>query len=44
MQSKYAQCFAGMSEEKLDVVLQSFALKNCRPHQGLVDVLKKRMA
>jgi endoglucanase len=43
MQPKYARCFAGMSEEKLDDVLQSFALKNCQPHAGLVDVLKKRM-
>jgi aryl-phospho-beta-D-glucosidase BglC (GH1 family) len=43
MQSKFAQCFAAMSEEQLDETLQSFALKNCIPHEGLVDVLKKRM-
>lgn len=43
MQPRYAHCFAGMSEEKLDDVMQSFAFKNCHPHQGLVDVLKRQL-
>ena len=32
-----------MSENELDRVLQSFALKNCRPNEGLVEVLKKHL-
>ncbi len=43
MQPIYAKRFQGMSEEEIDRVLQSFALKNCRPIQGLIDVLKKHM-
>jgi hypothetical protein len=41
LQPYYARCFKGMSENDLDQVLQSFALKNCRPNEGLVGVLKK---
>ena len=41
MQHVYARCFKGMSEEKMDDVLASFAFKNCQPHQGLIDVLKQ---
>lgn len=41
MQPVYARCFKGMSEEKMDDVLASFAFKNCQPHQGLIDVLKQ---
>lgn len=44
MQPAYAHCFAGMSEEKIDEVLASFELHNCRPHEGLVALLKKHLA
>lgn len=43
LQPYYARCFQGMSENDLDRVLQSFALKNCQPDEGLVSVLKKHM-
>ena len=43
MQPAYAHCFTGMSESKLDDVLASFEFRNCRPHAGLVDVLKKQL-
>ncbi len=39
----YAKRFKGMSEAQLDRVLQSFALKNCRPNQELIKVLRKHM-
>jgi aryl-phospho-beta-D-glucosidase BglC (GH1 family) len=41
MQPAYARRFKGLSEAELDRVLQSFALKNCRPRQGLVDIIRK---
>ncbi|MBN2352488.1 MAG: glycoside hydrolase family 5 protein [Spirochaetales bacterium] len=41
MQPAYAKRFKGLSEEKLDDVLQSFALKNCRPWEKVLSVLKK---
>jgi endoglucanase len=44
LQPAYAQCFAGMSEEKLDDVLSSFALNNCRPHLALGEILRRRLA
>lgn len=43
LQPYYAGCFKGMTETDLDRVLQSFTLKNCRPNEGLVGVLKKQM-
>jgi endoglucanase len=43
LQPFYARVFAGMSENDLDRVLQSFAFRNCRPNEGLVDVLKKNL-
>lgn len=43
LQPYYAACFAGMSETEIDRVLSSFALKNCRPNEGLVSVLKQQM-
>lgn len=43
LQPFYAKCFKGMSENELDRVLQSFALRNCQPSDGLVNVLKKHM-
>jgi aryl-phospho-beta-D-glucosidase BglC (GH1 family) len=44
LQPAYAQCFAGLSEEKLDDILTSFALKNCRPHLALEEILRRRLA
>lgn len=43
LQPYYAKCFQGMSENDLDRVLQSFALKNCRTNDGLAGVLRKHM-
>lgn len=43
MQPAYAHCFNGMSETQLDQVLASFEFRNCRPHGGLVEVLRKQM-
>jgi endoglucanase len=44
MRPAYAHCFSGMRETKLDDVLASFEFRNCRPHAGLADVLKKQLA
>ncbi|HEX2945948.1 MAG TPA: glycoside hydrolase family 5 protein [Clostridia bacterium] len=44
MQPAYAKLFKGMSEERLDRVMDSFALKNCIKNNGLLDVVKKYMA
>jgi endoglucanase len=44
MQPAYAHCFSGMSETQIDEALASFELRNCQPHAGLVEILKKRMA
>jgi endoglucanase len=44
IQPAYAKRFKGMSEAELDRVLQSFVFKNCKPHQGLIDVVKGHMA
>lgn len=41
MQPAYAKQFKGLSEAELDQVLQSFAFKNCRPRQGVVEALKR---
>ena len=41
MQHKYASLFQGMDETQIDQILASFALRNCRPHQALVDIIKK---
>ena len=41
MQPVYAKVFKGLSEAKLDEVLQSFAFKNCHPRQDILKVLKK---
>lgn len=42
-QPYYAKLFKGMSEDRLDQVMDSFALKNCRINAGLIDVVKKHM-
>ncbi len=44
MQPAYAHCFSGLSETQIDDALASFELRNCRPHQGLVEILKKHFA
>ncbi len=44
MQPTYAKRFDGLSETELDRILQSFAFKNCRPRQDVVDVLRKYWA
>ncbi len=41
MQPTYAKRFKGMSEAELDRVLQSFAFRNCKVRQGLVDIIRK---
>jgi endoglucanase len=43
MLPSFAGKFAGMSEAELDEVLSSFAFKNCRQHQGLIEVLGKHL-
>ncbi len=40
----WARRFEGMSEQEIDCMLQSFAFENCRPHQPLVDIVRKHMA
>jgi hypothetical protein len=39
MQPAFARLFAGLSETQLDEILKSFSFANCRPHQGLLDVV-----
>ena len=41
MQPAFAKQIKGLSETELDQVLQSFAFKNCRPHQDILNILKK---
>src|SRR5512138_214348 len=43
MQPLYARAFDGMNRDQLDQVLQSFALKQCRPHAGLIEVIRKHL-
>jgi endoglucanase len=43
LQPYFAQCFQGMTENEIDRVLQSFALKNCTPNEGLAKVIKKHL-
>jgi endoglucanase len=43
LQPYFARSFQNMSENEIDAVLQSFALKNCSPNEGLISVLKKQM-
>lgn len=44
MQPAYVHCFSGLSEERLDDLLASFELRNCRPHAALVEILKQQLA
>lgn len=41
LQPYYAKAFAGMSENEIDRVMSSFALKNCQPNEGLIGLMKK---
>lgn len=43
LEPKYAGLFKGMSEEKIDSVMQSFDFKNCKINTGLIEVLKKHL-
>ncbi|MDP4090084.1 MAG: glycoside hydrolase family 5 protein [Bacillota bacterium] len=43
LQPVYANLFKGMTEEDIDVVMQSFDIRNCKVNEGLVEVLKKHM-
>jgi endoglucanase len=43
MQHSYAKLFKGMTEERLDKVMDSFSFKNCRKNSGLIEVVKKHM-
>ncbi len=44
MQPAYAKLFKGMTEERIDRVMDSFALKNCIKNAGLLDIVKKYTA
>jgi len=44
MQPYYARVFKGLSETDIDRAMQSFSLKNCVRHAGVIDVVKKHMA
>jgi endoglucanase len=44
MQPAYAGRFKGLSEAQLDKALQSFAFKNCRPREDVLNVLKRYWA
>lgn len=39
----FAEQFRGMSETKIDGMMQSFAFKNCQPRQGLVQLLQRKL-
>ncbi len=43
LQPYYARCFHGMSEERIDQVLQSFKFENCNRNEGLLKVLQRNM-
>ena len=44
LQPYFARCFRGMTENEIDSVLQSFALRNCTPNTELIDLLKRHLA
>jgi endoglucanase len=43
MQDSYAKLFAGMSEERIDRIMDSFSFKNCIKNNGLINVVQKYM-
>jgi len=43
MQPPFARLFAGLNETQLDDILKSFSIERCRPHQGLLDVVRRHL-
>jgi endoglucanase len=43
MQLPFARLFAGLTETQLDEILKSFSLERCRPHQGLLNVVRRHL-
>ena len=43
LQSSFVRCFEGMSEERIDEVLKSFALKSCRRNEDYLGMVKRHM-
>jgi aryl-phospho-beta-D-glucosidase BglC (GH1 family) len=43
MQPAYAKCFRGLSESRLDEILQSFRLENCVVRHDLAAILRRRL-
>jgi endoglucanase len=43
LQPAYARLFAGLSGTQLDDILASFSFANCHPHQGLLDIIRRRL-
>lgn len=43
MQFSYAKLFKGMSEERIDQIMDSFQFKNCIKNEGLIRVVQKYM-
>ncbi|MCM2534893.1 hypothetical protein NDK43_24300 [Neobacillus pocheonensis] len=41
IQPEYAKIFKDLSEEEIDLIMQSFAFKNCKINEGLLNVLQK---
>ena len=39
----FAERFRGMTENEIDRMMQSFALRNCHPHEGLAQLLRARL-
>lgn len=42
IQPEYAKIFKDLSEEEIELIMQSFAFRNCKINEGLLNVLKKR--
>jgi endoglucanase len=40
----FVEQFRNMSEVQIDSMMQSFAFKNCRPRQDLIELLKRKLA
>jgi aryl-phospho-beta-D-glucosidase BglC (GH1 family) len=43
MQFSYAKLFRGMTEERMDCIMSSFAFRNCIKNTGLINVVRKYM-
>ena len=44
MQPTYASAFKGINEADIQRTMKSFALANCQPNTGLLDIVKRRMS